>query len=54
MGWYQLSKYYELTDDYPAYTIILLLHPVMRGKYININWIEEWREPAFKAAQIIW
>ncbi len=54
MGWYQLAKYYELSDDCPAYATALLLHPAMRGKYINTNWDVEWREPAFNAARTIW
>src|SRR3954468_23836900 len=54
MGWYLLSKYYELTDECPAYAAALLLHPAMRAKYININWDNEWCGPAITAARRIW
>lgn len=54
MGWYQLNKYYEQTDDCPAYATALLLHPAMRARYINTHWLQEWRPSAFKAARMIW
>ena len=54
MGWIQLRKYYEKTDECPAYATALLLHPAYRAKYINTNWLEEWRPSAFELARIIW
>ena len=37
MGWIQLRKYYEKTDECPAYATAFFLHPVYRARYININ-----------------
>ena len=54
MGWIQLRKYYEKTDEYFIYATALLLHPVYRARYININWLKEWRPSVFKSARIIW
>jgi hypothetical protein len=54
MGWIQLSKYYEKTDECPIYVTALLLHPAYRVKYINTNWLEEWRPSVFKSVRIIW
>src|SRR6266480_1610065 len=54
MGWIQLRKYYEKTDECPAYATALLLYPAYQAKYININWLEEWRPSAFESARIIW
>ncbi|EXU94692.1 hypothetical protein X797_012228 [Metarhizium robertsii] len=38
MGWYVLDKYYKSSDEAPAYTTALLLHPMRRKKYIDLNW----------------
>jgi len=54
MGWIQLRKYYEKTDECPAYATGLLLHPAYRAKYINTHWLEEWRPSAFESARTIW
>jgi hypothetical protein len=54
MGWLQLRKYYEKTDECPAYATALLLHPAYRARYINTNWLEEWRPSAFESARTIW
>ena len=52
MGWIQLRKYYEKTDECPAYATALLLHPAHRAKYINTNWLEEWRPSAFESVEM--
>jgi hypothetical protein len=54
MGWYVLNKYYKSSDEAPAYTTALLLHPMRRKKYIDTNWAPSWREPALEAAREIW
>lgn len=54
MGWYVLNKYYKSSDEAPAYTTALLLHSRRRLKYIDINWVSSWREPALTAAREIW
>ena len=54
MGWIQLRKYYEKTNECPAHSTALLLHPAYRARYINTNWLEEWRPSAFESARTIW
>jgi hypothetical protein len=54
MGWYVLDKYYKSSDEAPAYTTALLLHPMRRKKYIDLNWDPSWCGPALKAAREIW
>jgi hypothetical protein len=54
MGWYVLSKYYNSSDEAPAYGTALLLHPMRRKKYITVNWDTSWVEPALDAARKIW
>jgi hAT family protein len=54
MGWWVLSKYYQQSDEAPVYATALLLHPSRRKRYIDINWVEDWREPALTAARQLW
>ncbi len=42
MAWYAFDKYYSLTDQVPAYAVALLLHPLRRKRYININQKKSW------------
>jgi len=53
MGWYVLSKYYNSSDEAPAYNTALLVHPMRRKKYIATNWDTSWAEPALDAARKI-
>jgi hypothetical protein len=54
MGWYQLSKYYEKTDECPVYATAILLHPSKRARYIHTKWLTKWHSAAFGAARQIW
>src|SRR5215469_1644417 len=54
MGWYVLSKYYNSSDEAPAYGTALLLHPMHRKKYITTNWEPSWVNPALDAVRKIW
>ena len=54
MGWFILDKYYNLTDETPAYAAALLLDPSRRAAYIRKNWPATWVEPAIEAARKLW
>ena len=54
MGWFVLSKYYNLTDDTPVYAAGLLLDPERRLAYIEQNWHPSWLEKAVEGAKEMW
>jgi hypothetical protein len=54
MGWFILEKYYNRTDEVPAYAAALLLDPRKRAAYIKQNWAESWIDPAIVASHTIW
>jgi hypothetical protein len=35
-------KYYRLTDESPAYTAAIVLHPGYKWQYIQDTWEPEW------------
>ncbi|OLL23796.1 putative AC transposase [Neolecta irregularis DAH-3] len=37
-SWYLFDKYYDLTDDSPAYAAAILLHPSLRKSYLDKKW----------------
>lgn len=53
-GWRKLDKYYQLTDDSPAYVAAIVLHPRHKWQYIQTNWHTEWFEPARKLMRDLW
>jgi hypothetical protein len=53
-GWRKLDKYYQLTDDSPAYVAAIVLHPQHKWQYIQTNWHPEWLEPARKLMRGLW
>jgi hypothetical protein len=53
-GWRKLDKYYQLTDDSPAYVAAIILHPQHKWQYVQTNWQEEWIEPAKKLMRSLW
>jgi len=38
LGWQKLDQYYHMTDDNPAYTIAIVLHPCMKFKWFEKHW----------------
>jgi hypothetical protein len=54
MGWFVLNKYYAMSEDVPAYSAALLLHPSKRVAYLKQNWPEEWHDNSISAARNIW
>jgi hypothetical protein len=53
-GWSKLDKYYQLTDESPAYTAAIVLHPRMKWLYIDKNWDLEWRVSARQLVTYLW
>jgi hypothetical protein len=41
-GWEKMDKYYRLTDESPAYTAAIVLHPGYKWQYIQDTWEPEW------------
>ncbi len=41
-GWSKMEKYYNLTDESPAYIIALVLNPSMKWAYVQQQWKAEW------------
>jgi hypothetical protein len=41
-GWEKMMKYYRLTDESPAYTAAIVLHPGYKWQYIQDTWEPEW------------
>jgi hypothetical protein len=54
MGWFVLDKYYSLSGESPIYATALLLDPLKRARYLEINWKREWAEAAIRDALSIW
>jgi hypothetical protein len=55
-AWLVMDKYYDLTDQSPAYTIALVLNPRLKWHYIEKNWSEhpEWIKNARMDVEKIW
>jgi hypothetical protein len=53
-GWYAFDKYYNLTDDSPAYAAAIILHPSRRKQYILRNWKKSWHKKAFTDVKKLW
>ena len=41
-GWEKMKKYYHLTDESPAYTAAIVLHPGYKWQYIQDYWEPAW------------
>ncbi|OBS17545.1 hypothetical protein FPOA_26357 [Fusarium poae] len=53
-GWAKLDKYYQLTDESPAYVAAIVLHPSHKWHYIQENWKKEWVESSKKLMETLW
>ncbi|PVH93317.1 hypothetical protein DM02DRAFT_483356, partial [Periconia macrospinosa] len=42
--WHIFDKYYQLSDESPAYGAALILHPSQRKAYIQKNWPKAWHK----------
>jgi hypothetical protein len=41
-GWEKMKKYYNLTNESPAYTAAIVLHPSFKWQYIQETWELAW------------
>jgi hypothetical protein len=53
-GWSKLDKYYQLTDESPAYIAALVLHPGMKWQYIQKKWKRSWHANAKRLVAELW
>lgn len=53
-SWAIFDKYYQLTDESPAYGAAMILHPSRRTAHIKKNWPKTWHKPVFDAVKKYW
>jgi hypothetical protein len=53
-GWAKMDKYYNRTNDSPAYISAIVLNPSHKFEYIKRWWPEEWHETARHLLQTLW
>jgi len=53
-GWAKMEKYYNMTDESPAYIAAIILDPNAKWKYIENNWKKEWHKEARNMMESLW
>jgi hypothetical protein len=53
-GWAKMEKYYQLTDESPAYIAALVLDPNLKWQYIQNNWAQAWIPRARRMMEDFW
>jgi hAT family C-terminal dimerisation region len=53
-SWHVFDKYYQLSDESPAYGAALILHPSRRKSYIQKNWPKGWHKKIFNGVKKLW
>lgn len=53
-SWAVFDKYYQLTDESPAYGAAMLLHPSRRMAHIRRNWPKPWHKPVLDMVKAYW
>jgi len=53
-GWAKMEKYYNMTEESPAYIAALVLDPNSKWKYIESNWKREWVTQARVMMDSLW
>jgi hypothetical protein len=53
-SWAIFDKYYQLTDESPAYGAAMILHPSRRTAHIKKNWPKAWHKAVFDAVKMYW
>ena len=53
-GWAKMEKYYNLTDESPAYIIALVMNPSMKWAYVQQQWRPEWLPKAREMVLQYW
>jgi hAT family C-terminal dimerisation region len=56
LAWDKLDKYYKLTDDTPAYTASICLHPAFKRRWLRRKWQDnpKWIKTAETAIEKLW
>lgn len=53
-SWVVFDKYYQLTDESPAYGAAMMLHPSRRMAHVNKNWPKSWHKPVLDSVAKYW
>jgi hypothetical protein len=53
-GWAKMDKYYNLTNESPAYIAAIILNPNFKWKYIESNWEKEWIKDSKGLMEAFW
>jgi hypothetical protein len=53
-SWAVFDKYYQLTDESPAYGAAIILHPSRRVAHIKKNWPKSWHKPVLGGVRKHW
>jgi hypothetical protein len=53
-SWAVFDKYYQLTDESPAYGAAMILHPSRRMAHIRKNWPRSWHKPVLDTVKTYW
>ncbi|KFA81610.1 hypothetical protein S40288_09580 [Stachybotrys chartarum IBT 40288] len=53
-SWAIFDKYYQLTDESPAYGAAMILHPSRRMAHIRKNWPKSWHKPVLDGVKKYW
>lgn len=53
-SWHVFDKYYQLSDESPAYSAALTLHPSRRKAHIEKNWPKAWHKKIFTGVKKLW
>lgn len=53
-SWAIFDKYYQLTDESPAYGAAMILHPSRRLAHIKKNWPKLWHKPVTDGVRKYW
>jgi hAT family C-terminal dimerisation region len=53
-SWAIFDKYYQLTDESPAYGAAMILHPSRRSAHVKKNWPKTWHKGVFDGVRRYW
>ena len=53
-GWAKMEKYYNMTDESPAYVAAIILDPNAKWSYIENNWQKSWIKTSKAMMEKLW
>lgn len=53
-GWAKMEKYYNMTDESPAYVAAIVLDPNAKWQYIENNWHKSWQKTSRAMMEKLW